>query len=280
MIVNHWCTDSSVNYFENPPQQPFDEDMLLFFRSGVWGFQQKKFKRTDIIPDLDEIMQKGFPLIFDAVSFLGIPLGYLCFYFDNYELTNYCKIPQLVNIIGQGLGGFMNWQYQHYLMKQLEFIYKYNALTGLLNRLCFSKEFSALKESLHGKTAPMAVILSDLDGLKKINDQFGHNAGDNAIRTVAEALKHACPPDALCVRFGGDEMLAVIAGEYHVPDIIQKIHDYLDEYNQHSGLEYKVSSSVGGYTGELSADTEFGQMIQKADAAMYEQKQEKHKKVR
>ena len=280
LIVNQWCTDNSVNHFEQRPKQAFEEEMFLFFRSGEMRFQQRPFRKAEVVPELEQIMKKGFPLILNAVSFLGVPLGYMCFYFDNYEMTNYCKIPQVVNILGQGLGGFMNWRYQHYLMKQLEFIYKYDALTGLLNRLCFRKEFAALKESLHGKTSPMAVILSDLDGLKKINDVFGHNAGDNAIRTVAEALKQACPPGALCVRFGGDEMLAVIAGDYQVSDIIHKIHAYLDNYNQHSGLEYKISSSVGGYTGVLSADMEFGQMLQKADAAMYAQKQEKHRKAK
>lgn len=40
LIVNHWCIDSSVNYFENPPEQPFDEDMFLFFHAGALGFQQ------------------------------------------------------------------------------------------------------------------------------------------------------------------------------------------------------------------------------------------------
>ncbi len=276
-IINQWCTDNSVNHFAVQKDSAFEEEMFLFFTSEQENFHQGVFHRRDIMPNLKEFQKTGYPLIFNAVSFLGVPLGYLCFHFPNYELTNYCKIHELVNTLGQSLGVFMNWQYQRYLMEQIEFTYKYDALTGLLNRLCFSREFGAWKQNLNGETVPMAVILSDLDGLKKINDIFGHNAGDNAIHTVAQALKNACPPDALCVRFGGDEMLAVIAGEYSVPEIIQKIHQYLENYNQVSGLDYQVSASIGGYTGFLSANTEFEEIIQKADKAMYSQKQNKKK---
>ncbi len=274
-LINPWCEDHTVNHFESRKETSFEETMLLFFETERFNFQQKKISRKEVIPDLEQYMNRGYPLIFNAVGFMGIPLGYLCFHFPDYELVNYCKIPQIINILGAGLGGFINWQYQRYLMQQLEFIYKYDALTGLLNRLCFNKEFDALKESLHGEECPMEVILSDLDGLKKINDNFGHNAGDHAIRTAAEALKQACPPGALCVRFGGDEMLAVIAGEYQVADIINSIHRWLAHYNQTSGLDYEISASVGGYTGTLSADTEFSQILQKADAAMYSRKQKK-----
>ena len=80
----------------------------------------------------------------------------------------------------------------------------------------------------------MVVIMADLDGLKYINDFFGHEDGDNAIAVCAKALKDSCPPEALCLRFGGDEMLAFICGECDPVAIVNSIADKLDAYNASS----------------------------------------------
>lgn len=272
-VINKWCTDNTVNHFESKKDVLFDDTMFLFFDTDIQPFVQREIQRTDIIPNLQQVMEQNYPLMFNVISFMGLPLGYLCFHFRDYELTNYCKIPQIINTLSSGLGGFMNWQYQRHLMKQLEYIYKYDAITGLCNRTSFSREFDRMKEQLEGSKALLTVILADLDNLKYINDHFGHNAGDNAIRVTAAALKAACPEDALCVRFGGDEMLAVIPDSCDAEAIMTAIHAYLQEYNRTSGLDYTVSASVGAQTTALNEQTGFEQIVKEADAAMYIEKQ-------
>lgn len=277
-VIRQWCKDNSVNHFEPKTESGFDDTMFLFFDTDMRPFRQFAMQRTEVIPELKQVMERGYPLVFNVVSFMNIPLGYLCFHFRDYELTNYCKIPQIVNTLSSGLGGFMNRQYQRHLMKQLEYMYKFDSITGLYNRISFSREFSRMKEQLGGKEVLLTVILSDLDDLKYINDQFGHTAGDNAIRVTAQALKQACPENALCVRFGGDEMLAVIPGESDASAVVAAIHACLSAYNRSSGLEYRVSASVGVRTASLNADTDFEQIVKEADEAMYSEKQ-KRKKV-
>ncbi|MBR1554693.1 MAG: GGDEF domain-containing protein, partial [Oscillospiraceae bacterium] len=280
ILINDWCTDDTKNYFQNPEDQHFSDNLFLFFETGQEDFKQKLFPKKDIIPHLQEYMDRGFPLIFNAVGFMGTPLGYICFHFPDYELVNYCKLPQIVNILGSGLGGYINTRYQLYLRKQLEFIYRYDALTGLLNRMSFIREFTKLCESMRGKDAQITAVLSDLDNLKFINDKFGHNAGDNAIRVSALALKQSCPDDALCVRFGGDEMLAVFTGQTDVSGVRNQIQQYLADYNQSSGLEYQVSSSIGAYTVKLGQDTDLEKIVHGADQLMYHEKIRKKKKSR
>lgn len=272
-VINKWCADNTVNHFESKKDVLFDDTCFLFFDTDIKPFAQQEIERTEIIPNLEQVIAHGFPLIFNVISFMGLPLGYLCFHFRDYELTNYCKIPQIVNTLSSGLGGFMNWQYQRHLMKQLEYIYKNDALTGLCNRAGFGKEFDRMKERLEGSGAALTVILADLDNLKQINDSFGHNAGDHAIRVTAAALKQACPEGALCVRFGGDEMLAVIPEACDAEAIMSAIQTYLREFNKTSGLEYSVSASVGARMTALNAQTGFEQIVKEADAAMYAEKQ-------
>lgn len=274
-VINQWCTDNTVNRFETEKEAGFDDTMFLFFDTDLRPFRQSAIQRTEVIPNLKQVMEQGYPLIFNAITFMGVPLGYLCFHFRDYELTNYCKIPQIVNTLSSGLGGFMGWQYQRYLMKRLEYIYKYDAITGLCNRISFGREFARMKEALDGQQVMLTVILSDLDGLKYINDNFGHTAGDNAIRVTAEALKKACPENALCVRFGGDEMLAVISGECNAAEVASAIHAYLDDYNKNAGLPYRVAASVGVRVTSLNADTDFEQIVKEADEAMYTEKRKR-----
>lgn len=277
-IINQWCTDHTVNHFESPKNAEFDDTMFLFFDTDTQTPTQCEIRRTDMIPNLEQTVERGFPLIFNAVSFMRIPLGYLCFHFRDCDLTNYCKIPQIVNTLSSGLGSFMNRQYQRYLLDQLSYIYRYDAMTGLFNRTSFGREFARLKEQLDGVPIPLTVLLSDLDNLKYINDHFGHTAGDQAIRVTAAALRAACPADAICVRFGGDEMLAVIPGKCDIEEMSAAIHRYLKEYNESSDLGYTVSASVGARVTFLDTHTSFEQIVKEADAAMYAEKHQRKRK--
>ena len=111
--------------------------------------------------------------------------------------------------------------------------------------------------------------MTDLDGLKRINDEYGHTAGDTAIRIVAEALKKCCPEDTLCVRFGGDEMLAVIKSMYDKKRMCEKIGNYLKEYNNLSGMPYTVAASIGVIHARGKEILHFENLIKKVDEQMY-----------
>lgn len=102
-----------------------------------------------------------------------------------------------------------------------------DGLTGLYNRGFFE---SALQLSIQGKAQPpeldFAVLMMDVDGLKRINDQHGHVAGDQLITTVAERLKMQCREDDILARYGGDEFVilfpsADLSAPNRVADLIR-----------------------------------------------------------
>ena len=157
-------------------------------------------------------------------------------------------------------------------------MYKYDSLTNLYNRLSFTNEFEKMKRSFAGKKVPLNIILIDLDGLKHINDNYGHGAGDNAIRVIATALREACPKGSLCVRFGGDEMLAVIPGKNDPEAVKHDINRRIERYNAKEGKPYLISASAGIYRTDSTCDTDFEHLIKEADAIMYAEKIEKRRK--
>ena len=117
--------------------------------------------------------------------------------------------------------------------------------------------------------------MSDLDGLKTINDTHGHLVGDKAIKAIADALKFACPDNALLVRLGGDEMFALIPQECSEDEIRAGVKRYLDKFNETSDLPCKVASSIGFYLNPRGEELDFDQLIINADKAMYQKKIER-----
>ena len=110
----------------------------------------------------------------------------------------------------------------------------------------------------------------DLDGLKYINDNFGHKEGDFAIRAAAEALKYSCPDNAVCIRLGGDEMLAVfLECDY---DIRERLNSRLDDINSTSGKPYKVLGSMGILELPSGDHPNMENLIRRTDKLMYEEK--------
>lgn len=273
-ILRPECIDDSVDPRQTTEGDPFGEEMCLFYDSYFPDEPPKGFNKKDIIPGLEQQLELGYPIIFMALNSLDIPLGYVSFHFHNNDITNYIRISQTVSAMNNAIGGFRNIRYQQYLARQLEEFYKIDPLTGLYNRRGFSQEYQKLLSEL-GDNECLTVVLSDLDGLKPINDNYGHDEGDNAIRAVADALRCACPPDAIFVRFGGDEMLAVMRGLADENAIRMATDAYLEKHNSCSHKPYKVSSSLGVYVTNKDDSFDIEALIKKSDKLMYADKERK-----
>lgn len=276
-FLNQWCTDDSTDPVA-VRQDSFDDEMYILYNADApKPFVPMKFARRDIIPNLDELLERGHPLVFMELDFMNITFGYACFCYKSCDSTAYTKIPQIVAAADMGIGGFLNKRYQNYLTSRIEHIYIHDSLTGLYNRLGFNREFEKLTKRVREKEGVVTVVLADLDGLKGINDSYGHAAGDNAIHTVAEALQKSCPANALCVRFGGDEMLAVVEGDYDIGGIREKMKTWLRDYNSRSGNPYTVSASLGILSTDDTDGLEFEDLLKRVDELMYQEKRRKKK---
>lgn len=207
------------------------------------------------------------PIIFNSLAFRSVPFGYVCYFYQGLYKLNYAKTLQITLTLCSALSGFRAARYQRYLLEHIEESYRRDAMTGLYNRSGFMQIFPDFKRSC-GPT--MTAVLADLDNLKRLNDNYGHDEGDVAIRAVAQALMNSCPEDSVCVRFGGDEMFAVIKGGAD-EEIRAKINDRLSDFNAKSGKPYTVSASVGIYTTD-SDDATFEELVRKSDQLMYNEK--------
>ncbi|WP_116091515.1 putative bifunctional diguanylate cyclase/phosphodiesterase [Sphingomonas crusticola] len=136
-----------------------------------------------------------------------------------------------------------------------------DSLTGLHNRACFEE---ALMEP--PSTGGSALLLVDIDGLKTVNDTFGHNTGDSLIRTIAQRLAEAAAPYR-AFRIGGDELAVLAAAEDVVP-LAHRILDRLGQAADCAGHMLVPSMTIGAAIRAI--DDKSGMIMrQNADLALY-----------
>ena len=152
-------------------------------------------------------------------------------------------------------------------------------LTGLYNRAgmeYFSER--VYKEALqNGK--PLFMCICDMNGLKYINDNFGHEEGDNAIKKLSQIIKEAAGKDDMAFRIGGDEFLILGIkddAQSATNDFRANAEKAITAFNQSLGLPYKVDMSYGPLAQKLTGlPNEFSDMLKASDALMYEMKKKR-----
>ncbi|MBQ7943303.1 MAG: GGDEF domain-containing protein [Lachnospiraceae bacterium] len=280
-ILKHCCVDETLNPMSSKREDSMEESWHMFLcRGEAVDNVMEAYKENVIIPNIAGLVQRGQPLFFMALEYLGQTLGYICFHYEEYGSMEFCDMIMYVNSLARAIGGYRNNRYQNYLKKQMESMYQFDVLTGLYNRNGFVKKYYEMAERVRDQDGCITVILADLDGLKFINDNYGHAEGDNAIRAVADALKWACPSDALCARFGGDEMIAFIDRTCDELVIKERLNKFLTDFNSYSNKPYLAEASVGIFCADASDSLDFEDLIRESDKLMYEDKVKRNKNRR
>ena len=267
------CFDYGMYYFDKPLLSSEQNKFKLFYDCHDHSNNVRDINESFFYDWLSKrLSEKSSPIIFNTLDYLSKPLGFVCYTFDGYDIIDYARTASITNTLSMGLGSFVQEQYQLFVAKRVEQMYLKDDLTGLLSRSGFNKEFSQLCSVPENIGMTITVIMSDLDGLKYINDTFGHDEGDRAISAAADMLRSSCPEGSLCVRYGGDEMLAVFPGDTDTQPIIDNIDMKLNELNKKVNKKYKVSLSCGSFKTALSPDFDLTNAIKRADEVMYRNK--------
>ena len=166
------------------------------------------------------------------------------------------------------------------LFQQIEHQSITDELTQLYNRRGFISFANSRLLHLRRDATPHYLFFIDMDGLKLINDKFGHQVGDDAISTCARLLKSAFRESDIIGRMGGDEftVLASKVDKENSDDIVGRVREAFKEFNQTSNLKYEVECSIGSYEMENFSEEAFNEALQKADELLYQEKREKRKK--
>jgi diguanylate cyclase (GGDEF)-like protein/PAS domain S-box-containing protein len=169
------------------------------------------------------------------------------------------------------LGNSMDISERKGVEAQLRYLSTHDVLTDLYNRAYFEEELNRMERS---RSFPVSIIMADLDGLKRVNDEEGHASGDDFLRRAARVLQESMRAEDVLARIGGDEFAALLPmSERHVASsIIDRIRNNLDQHNRAHGGPV-LSISMGMDTGEKGSDLTL--IMQAADRFMFIEKARK-----
>ena len=162
---------------------------------------------------------------------------------------------------------------QHMLQAELGSLALMDELTGLYNRRGFQalaeRQLKLACRSCRG----MLMFFIDVDGLKQINDSFGHSAGDQVLRQTTDALKSTFRDSDVVARLGGDEfaVLAIEASDHDEATILARFHGCLQAINA-ADAKSQFSLSVGVARFDYRTPEPVAKLMVRADQSMYEQK--------
>ena len=164
------------------------------------------------------------------------------------------------------------------LKSESEKIY-YDPLTGIFNRRFFDENLDRVIKTLSRSGGTLSLMMIDIDAFKSYNDTYGHAAGDNCLKIVAESLsKSITRADDFAVRYGGDEFAIVLPNtdEDGTRLLAEKMLENVrscampHEKNNSAGI---VTISIGGTTGRVKTTYRADDYIKRADELLYESKQ-------
>ena len=262
-----------------------DEDMTIV--TGYRGDEDvpvQTFRKKDILPK--DMLEDPNPYYIFSIHHLQYYMGYLIVTPDIEMHEQEAQQSWLVDL---GMI-FENRRIQRDLqstVNRLEFLYSRDMLTGLYNRHGVEKFFGEYFEECREKKSGLAVMIFDMDDLKKINDNYGHYEGDYGIKTIASALMAASGSDEICTRSGGDEFV-VLAKNYteeRAATFISNVRAYIEARVKSENKRYDVAVSVGVHIGYPSDEDDtddyhiYSNYLKIADSAMYVEKRQ-HKSGR
>ncbi|MBR1738695.1 MAG: GGDEF domain-containing protein [Ruminococcus sp.] len=265
-------------------QMAFTDNFDVLIQRYHWVQEPPgKADRSQLVPMPEKLMSKELPIIVTAVHYVDLVMGY-CVFQPEFELDEYEKIHSFMSAINASIGIYHSQELIRSMNEklisvnsELENLYIHDYMTGLLNRRGFYMSLSERIEKERDTGRSALFISADMDGLKTINDTYGHIEGDFAITAMARALTGACRNDEICARFGGDEFTVACfvdtgSDESYFTDFCQRFREILDKIVGSSNKPYTVGVSLGYCSEKLEGDIDADTMIMHADNKMYEEK--------
>jgi diguanylate cyclase (GGDEF)-like protein len=265
-----------------------DKEMttILWDDRGEFAESGETFPIPQFMPGLDEVMKKGSGIDTMVVRLLNSGQKVYGYIVEGMKELDDRRL-QRCNEFAMFLTHSIDTVLHNYQMKKLNdnlsraynkisTLYILDPMTRIYNRRGFSQKMDELLEQRENIGKYLYLFSIDMDGLKYINDNFGHGEGDFAITAVAKAVSKCCGQGAVCSRFGGDEFTCAILEKepevHSVGSFSERLKETLAAMGGVSSKPYPISVSVGMVSQRVSEEMNIETMLQQADHLMYKDK--------
>ncbi len=262
-----------------------DRQMVLLYEDHLgWKTEKplKLFRLRDVLPDRASVLTEYKNMVFLPLHIQDRVFGYVAVSLKPYEVDyNYFELEYFSRNLSQAMANVLatirikktNESLRAMNVKLGE-LSETDYLTGVSNRRGF---FKKIEENMkNGEYEGFLLASVDLNGLKTINDKFGHHKGDRAICAMADILCEMREETGYCARFGGDEFAFCAfykkfdegADVRFINELKKRVEEY---YNTHK-TDYYFSASAGAVSVRISEADNLDKLFKLADEKMYEDK--------
>ena len=155
--------------------------------------------------------------------------------------------------------------------KEILYLSYHDILTGIYNRTYLDFELKRLDTK---RQLPFGIIMGDVNGLKITNDVFGHEAGDELLKKVAEVLKNSCRQEDIIGRWGGDEFIVLLpnTSDEEAHTVLRRIMRDFENLDQKDSINGLLPNMSLGYGVKISEDEDIYSTLKVAESNMYKRK--------
>lgn len=286
-MCENWDGITPEGIAEQPLTQYTDRIQLALSvnKEDAFAVDDCWFDRSVMLPRLWEETESPQAFFFNPLHFNGQCFGYIATSYGEkcggYDLV----YPFVLQNLNNSLEAQMRLYNIRYLYAQMERNAIIDLMTGLYNRNGFNMMSQQMFRDAKKKEQRIVILMADLNGLKYINDIYGHESGDEIICLSARTFAGCTIADAeqeKTFRIGGDEYVKIAVGNFtdEQIDMCEKeVWAQLENYNQHAKKPYPVYLSMGHCVREGEELTTFDEIMIEADLTMYRNKLELKQKT-
>ncbi len=251
----------------------------IAYHNGEFG-SYSEFPTHEILPQSVRNTDRQTFYIVIPIHYQKICYGYCISDGSTFALKSELSYLWTVNI-AMALENIRKWKWINRMNEKISRMWKYDMLTQVLNRSGFFFGAEDLVKDIKNKNEKAFMIFLDIDGLKSVNDNQGHEVGDAFIVELANVLKSAVPKDCLIMRYGGDEFVVFgsCRNDSRMRSVVNRIKMMIAEANKAADRRYLLSASFGCSVHEAAEIENINGLIEAADKQMYEEKKAKKRKM-
>ncbi len=268
----HICVEPG--FFHSPTEECSHADnqqLLLSSYSHGNTAPQQLFDTKLLLPMLQAERSSSVVLVFSPLYYLEKVFGYAVL---DVEFASTLTLNPLLTTLSSSLMGLRMQSRVRSYANALEELSVRDSLTGLLNRRGYLREAPRKLQEAIVTQQHFMMLSADMDGMKLVNDRFGHLAGDKAIVRMGNAIRALEDMGLTCVHISGDEFLAfgVVQGMEAAHQASVRLQQSLDRINDENPWVFRVQASVGVYCTIPMEGCTIEDFQSQADHIMYENK--------
>lgn len=228
------------------------------------------FPVSQMLPKLPGREETPKTYVFLAIHFRERSMGYVVVKAGDFKEVGSFFRTRVINL-SNSLERLRKQRYLQSMVAKIDKMYVTDSLTGLYNRFGFVRYAEEGFDRCIRQGKSCMILFADADGLKNINDRYGHDNGDVVISLLAYCLQNACIGGEICARVGGDEFV-VYGEDYSEQDAVEycgRLESLLDKANDELKKPYRFAASYGYEVVSPGESDELDRYVDMADDKMY-----------